>query len=1314
MTAVDAFRKAMTGGNRVVDSTGNTILLGARQTLSPGHSWFPIKRLDNAQDSTPYTGTIYIIRYANGFAVCSNPNCTVGETGSGENTWPTVSGPGAIEAFRLQVEVCDPKKGLEANCNPANNKPEGVIQKYADKMRFGLISYAMKNNPDITRDGGVIRANMKWITHTIPYGMKYHDANGDLVVCNNKDGCPNPEREINPDGTFITNPDNVPGASYSGVINYINKFGYKDGYKEYDPISEMYYEIIRYFKNLGPSTDNYCTGLDPVDDGAPVYCGSSSRLSWRDPYIYPCQKSFVVAINDANPWRDKRIPGTRFTYNYDNNNDPDYGVPSNADNSINVSYWTDLVGNIEGITPGYMCIGCVLGGPCDWQATPKYVSQLSRAAGTCPWPPKKNSYYIAGLSYYAYQTDLRADLDGNQNIKTYMIDTQESNPNMLVGRYNMLYLAAKFGGFDDINNNGRPDLPAEWDKDGDGLPDNYFFASDPTKIEDGLNKAFSDIIKEASSGATVATLSSRYQSSALILQPAFYPEFQGASKKLQWIGILRGYWVDTFGKFREDTVQDKILQIFGQAIDRVFSFFFGANNEPKVALFNGDPDEDPNVCSSAQIIDRDIHRRLNPVLDFDCRLAQMNSNERNIKYITDGNALQDFTPSQSSSIKSLWETAWEKSGLQADSIIRYLRGEDSGYNYDYEYTSRNNKIDLQSICPSPYSGERVWKLGSIVYSTPVIAGNKPLITKYIYAYNDDTYRNYIRANEYKNRISMAFVGTNQGLLHGFRVGYLRNTGNSLTPAELTNGPNDGGKDRVGREEFALIPRNALPYMLQYGNQGACGAGAYIPILDYRLDVFDASFWSGYSPTGQKTQNSWRTYLLVPMGLGGKAIYDSNNNLVASSSVLLLDITNHLLNPSTPPQLVWEFRLPDNTLTTAYPARVRIGDGNQNGYWYIVMGSGPKDPYADSYGKFVKPKLYIIDPSKPNNLLIKDIDLSPLVQNDVNAAVGDIRVFDLDDDYQDDVIYFGMYGYKSDGSLWGGLFRMVLKVTNDKKLDVENLSVSKVLDLDSFAENGNTPPVFAGVSAVIDDNGDLWIYVNTGLFLSTNHRNIPYSNYLIGFKDPCWDRNTKGFNTSCSATVSKGDLVDSKILSNYTDRLSGQQCTDDYLKFTQYRTQKQCICTQNGCSQQDIVISTNALVDNCTLGDKKGWYYKLPNGGIAYTKPITIAGVVLSSYFEPVNDPCQAGGKTYALALNYKTGLPFSNPPLVIVGNADMQNKLLNYQMFLAYGAPPLGEMFRFIPTSSGIEVVWQTSGSGVGRAPLNIRTIRKFVLWIEK
>ncbi|MCS7136844.1 MAG: hypothetical protein NZ941_00565, partial [Candidatus Caldarchaeum sp.] len=386
------------------------------------------------------------------------------------------------------------------------------------------------------------------------------------------------------------------------MIGYINKFGYLSGYKSYDPISEMYYEIIRYFKRLGPSTNNYCTGLGTVDDGAPVLCNSSpwsttNRLGWRDPYIYACQRSFVLAINDANPWCDKRIPGTDITAPFGPNCTNDFGAPSNADTSINVVQWTDLVGQYEGITPGNMCIGCVRGGTCDWNANTKYVSRLSQAIGTCPWPPKNNSYYIAGLSYYARNTDLRSDLEGVQSLTTYMIDTQESNPDMLVGRYNMLYLAAKFGGYEDQNNNGRPDLTAEWDRDNDGFPDSYFFASDPAKIEEGLIRAFSDILRRASSGATVATLASRTNVSSVVLQPYFFPRYvRPDGVEVSWIGFLRSFWLDTRQNLREDTNKDKILQMAGATFDRIFQLVFDSSSSQTRGMLLSSSDTDSS-CS---------------------------------------------------------------------------------------------------------------------------------------------------------------------------------------------------------------------------------------------------------------------------------------------------------------------------------------------------------------------------------------------------------------------------------------------------------------------------------------------------------------------------------------------------------------------------------------------------------------------------------------------------------------------------------------------------------------------------------------------
>ncbi|NTV79221.1 MAG: S8 family serine peptidase, partial [Clostridiales bacterium] len=185
--------------------------------------------------------------------------------------------------YNLRVKVCDSTAGLESNCNVSTNKPEGLLQHYARQMRFGLFSYAMQGNSDINRDGGVLRSNMKWISNKVPYGLKYHNSGVTIVDCTDANGCTNPEAEINTDGSFISNPEAVAGGN-SGIINYINKFGYANGYKSYDPISEMYYEIVRYFKNLGPSTDNYCSGLTTAtDDGFKLFCGTYNGQNWFRP-----------------------------------------------------------------------------------------------------------------------------------------------------------------------------------------------------------------------------------------------------------------------------------------------------------------------------------------------------------------------------------------------------------------------------------------------------------------------------------------------------------------------------------------------------------------------------------------------------------------------------------------------------------------------------------------------------------------------------------------------------------------------------------------------------------------------------------------------------------------------------------------------------------------------------------------------------------------------------------------------------------------------------------------------------------------------
>lgn len=537
MTAIDEFRWALTGGNRSSDTTSLTVLQRANQTLGKGHSWFPLKKIGTAvgpgnitpSTVTPYSdNTIYIHSYGTSFDVGTAAN----------NTTNKATNVGA------RVKVCDSTQGLEANCQAygSSYKPVGLIQKNADKMRFAVTSYL--NDSSQSRDGGVLRSKMKYTgPNTYASGSASANANKEWDAST---------------GILVTNPDSADatasGVSNSGIINYINQFG-ANGYKGYDPAGELFYEAIRYFKNLGrtPEYSQASPGVelsanDPKMDGFPVI------INWDDPIQYRCQKNFIVGINDANPWLDKKLPGTFFTaatlsgsggttYNLIAG---DYGQPSNPDSAINVTQLTNTVGALEGINGTSQCVGGGVG-TYNASATNKVIAGLGEVMGTCPWPPKENSYYIAGLAYYANTKDIRPDLADMkvgtktvpQTISTYMIDTQEYSATPLTGKMNMLWLAGKYGGFNDKNDNGKPDLASEWDTDGDGTPDNYIYASQPEKLVSGLANAFSDIQAKTGSSASVAANSSSVSTNSYIYQAKF--------NSGEWYGELIAYPISTAG-----------------------------------------------------------------------------------------------------------------------------------------------------------------------------------------------------------------------------------------------------------------------------------------------------------------------------------------------------------------------------------------------------------------------------------------------------------------------------------------------------------------------------------------------------------------------------------------------------------------------------------------------------------------------------------------------------------------------------------------------------------------------------------------------
>lgn len=694
MTAIDMFIMTMTGGNRIVDTIGGTaetVVRRARKT--DNDSWFPIKYLNattNVAPSTvtPYTdATLYIYNTAFGFNIAT--------TFAGAVTPATVGG-GFKASFTTAARVCTATPvGLDdANCVPygAYSKPEGSIQRNARTKRFGAISYSTDGANN--RHGGILRSNMKYV------GPKMPDGTTD-----------NPLAEFRLDGTLVNNPDGAASPLNSGVINYINKFS-DAAYKSLDPVSELFYESIRYFKHLGP-TPEYSNGLTDAQKG-----GFQVVNNWSDPQQFKCQKNFIIAINDANPWLDKRLPGTFFmsptmsgatgTITLDGE---DYGEPSNADHDINVRTLTNRVGALEGLNGAWPnsgnwtstgSSGSISGandsvgggaGTYDNSCTAKTVTALGEVMGTCPAPQKQNSYYVAGLAYYANTTDLRTDFPndrGIQNVQTFMIDTQEFNTNPLDGPKNMLWLTGKYGGFVDKNSDGVPDA-GEWDADNDGVPDNYVLATQPQNLVNGLDRAFDFIDSRLSSASSASVNSGSISDLTRIYQTRF--------NSGTWSGQLLAFRINDDGTLGDDQTDNDLSDDEAEWDAAQMLPLFG----------------------SRQIITRDA---------------------------------------AGTKVAFAWGTAINTIGaarqtqLGTQTVLNYLRGDKSNEG------AGATKLRLRS--PSA--------LGDIVSSAPLFVGRPPFRYRDNLESSGTTYANFTLAqDEASERVPMVYAGANDGMLHGFNA-----------------------------------------------------------------------------------------------------------------------------------------------------------------------------------------------------------------------------------------------------------------------------------------------------------------------------------------------------------------------------------------------------------------------------------------------------------------------------------------------------------------------------------------------------------------
>ncbi len=225
-----------------------------------------------------------------------------------------------------------------------------------------------------------------------------------------------------------------------------------------------------------------------------------------------------------------------------------------------------------------------------------------------------------------------------------------------------LWYASKYGGFKDsdkVSTTGYnlPDKTAEWDSNGDGLPDTYFYAQNPLQLEGKLAAAFAAILNQTSSGTAASVLSSSTTGEGAIYQSYFYPTQFEAEREIRYAGYVQSLFVDTYGNFREDTVKDNRLVLTEDRI--VVTRYDAVNDKLAIDLYvdaNGDGKADPTrdtnadgildtaFCDDAPNFCDKTLTDINPIWEGGRNLALMSPSSRTIFTWVDLNNDKLVTP----------------------------------------------------------------------------------------------------------------------------------------------------------------------------------------------------------------------------------------------------------------------------------------------------------------------------------------------------------------------------------------------------------------------------------------------------------------------------------------------------------------------------------------------------------------------------------------------------------------------------------------------------------------------------------------------
>ncbi len=822
--------------------------------------------------------------------------------------------------------------------------------------------------------------------------------------------------------------------------------------------------------------------------------------------------------------------------------------------------------------------------------------------------PSEGSGYLDNIAYWAHTTDLRSDLQDKQTINLYTIFAFGSGSQLLKD-------AAKWGGFNDLNDNGLPD-PGEWDSIVTGEPDNYFEAAEGAQLENALITAFSSILNRVSSGSAASVVSTSRKGEGLLYQAVFWPQIIDINgKEISWAGDVYAYWLDDEGIMFEDDGTSSPQRL--------------ASDDNKITVWYDDSGtlKRSRACSGGTVVNGTCvggtAKELSSVKHVwaaskwlndtalnatDQRFAYNQPNptaadksRRHIKTWKDINGdgkidSNEFIPF----IASNFDTT---SDVVDASVVNWIRGLDSS-----EFRSREIFVDTNSDGTADTTV--TWRLGDIINSSPTVVAAPA--ENYDLIWNDASYGDFYR--QYKNRRIMVYFGANDGMLHAVNSGFYSEDDSAYYTHSYGNGTYDNSQGfSLGTEMWAYVPYNLHPHLPCLTNKKY----QHQYYVDLKPRVFDAQI---FTPDDDHP-GGWGTILVTGFNFGGDGQQDLYKDPdFFGSSFFIFDVTN----PENEPELLGEFTY-DGSYTLGYalnqPTLVAVKDISNEKHWYLLFGTGPLTPAGTSDKKaevIVIPIKHVIgndnkaNPSFPLRLddtvskpSMTEIGIITLPQSNSAMGTGFVSV-DYDFDFFVDMLYYGVVTTPSSGKdLSGGVHRLKIEAEPDpSKWEPKEMT--------------DTGLPLTGAPNVGFKDKNVWVYFGSGKFWDVSDKTDLRTQWMYGIMEP----KKTGSSAYNFSQIPAGNLLD---------------VTDILVKNDGLGT---LVCSGGGtaCLPTDVT-TVEQLAEHIRITNSlDGWKRAMPNlGERVVGQPTLFGGLTNFTTFTPSSDYCTAEGASRLYALYYLTG-----------------------------------------------------------------------------